>query len=458
MEREQDMNNTVLVLGAGASGIHASDFLLSQGKSVILYDGNTRLDPLEIQKKISGPVKIVLGELPDELLKNVDYAVISPGIPTDIPLVSGIRKAGLKVLSEIELAWLYERGTVIGITGTNGKTTTVTLTGDIMKAAFGEDKAFTVGNIGTPYTEKVSGTSEDSVTTVELSSFQLETVDTFHPHVSAILNITPDHLNRHHTMEAYAEAKERVTKNQGAEDFVVLNREDERLRVFGENLEGPKVLWFSGLHELENGYFLEGDTMYAAENGVRTALLRTDEVHLVGRCNYENILAAIAISDAMKVPREVSLPVVREFRAVSHRIEFTRTVKGVRYYDDSKGTNPDAAIQGIRAMTSKTILIGGGYDKGSEFDDWIREFGDKVKLLILMGTTAQKIADTAVKYGFTDVTFVSSMEEAVQKASACALPGENVLLSPACASWDMFKSYEERGDIFKELVRKLPEE
>ena len=160
----------------------------------------------------------------------------------------------------------------------------------------------------------------------------------------------------------------------------------------------------------------------------------------------------------MKVPREVSLPVVREFRAVSHRIEFTRTVKGVRYYDDSKGTNPDAAIQGIRAMTSKTILIGGGYDKGSEFDDWIREFGDKVKLLILMGTTAQKIADTAVKYGFTDVTFVSSMEEAVQKASACALPGENVLLSPACASWDMFKSYEERGDIFKELVRKLPEE
>ena len=452
------MNNTVLVLGAGGSGIHASDLALREGKSVVLYDGNTNLDPEEIQKKISGPVRIVLGELPEEILREAEFAVISPGIPTDIPLVTGIRKAGLKVLSEIEFAWLFERGTVIGITGTNGKTTTVTLVGDIMKAAFGEARAFTVGNIGTPYTEKVSETTEGSVTTVELSSFQLETVDTFHPHVSAILNITPDHLNRHHTMEAYAEAKERVTENQDADDTVVLNWEDERLRAFGEHLQGPKVLWFSGLHELKDGYYLKGDTLYAAGDGVNTALLLTDEVHLVGRCNYENILAAIAVSDAMNVPRETTLQVVKEFRAVSHRIEFTRTVNGVRYYDDSKGTNPDAAIQGIRAMNSKTVLIGGGYDKGSEFDDWIKEFGDKVKLLILMGTTARKIADTAKKYGFTDVVFVSSMEEAVQKAYKAAIPGENVLLSPACASWDMFKSYEERGDIFKRLVRELPGE
>ncbi len=452
------MNNTVLVLGAGGSGIHASDLALREGKSVVLYDGNTNLDPEEIQKKISGPVRIVLGELPEEILREAEFAVISPGIPTDIPLVTGIRKAGLKVLSEIEFAWLFERGTVIGITGTNGKTTTVTLVGDIMKAAFGEARAFTVGNIGTPYTEKVSETTEGSVTTVELSSFQLETIDTFHPHVSAILNITPDHLNRHHTMEAYAEAKERVTENQDADDTVVLNWEDERLRAFGEHLQGPKVLWFSGLHELKDGYYLKGDTLYAAKDGVNTALLRTDEVHLVGRCNYENILAAIAVSDAMNVPRETTLQVVKEFRAVSHRIEFTRTVNGVRYYDDSKGTNPDAAIQGIRAMNSKTVLIGGGYDKGSEFDDWIKEFGDKVKLLILMGTTARKIADTAKKYGFTDVVFVSSMEEAVQKAYEAALPGENVLLSPACASWDMFKSYEQRGDIFKKLVRELPGE
>ena len=451
------MNDTVLVLGAGGSGIHASEFLLSMGKSVILYDGNTKLDPDEIRAKIAGPVKIVLGELPDEILEVCDYAVISPGIPTDIPLVEGIRRAGLKVLSEIELAWLYERGTVIGITGTNGKTTTVTLAGDIMKAAFGADKAFTVGNIGTPYTEKVALSSEDSVTTVELSSFQLETVDTFHPHVSAILNITPDHLNRHHTMEAYAEAKERVAENQGPQDFIVLNAEDERLRAFGERLSGPRVLWFSGLRALRDGYFLEGDKLYAAENGVRTLLLRTDEVNLVGHCNYENILAAIAIADAMEVPREVTLRVVRGFRAVSHRIEFTRTVNGVRYYDDSKGTNPDAAIQGIRAMNARTILIGGGYDKGSEFDEWIAEFGDKVKLLLLMGVTAKKIAETADRMGFRDYIFVSSMEEAMRKAYECALPGENVLLSPACASWDMFKSYEERGDIFKRLVRELPD-
>ncbi len=456
------MEHKVLVLGAGGSGIHASDFLLSQGKSVVLYDGNTKLDPEEIGKKIKGKVEIVLGELPDGILENTEYAVISPGIPTDIPLVLGIKAAGIPVLSEIELAWLYERGTVIGITGTNGKTTTVTLVGDIMKAAYGEEKAFTVGNIGTPYTEKVSRTSRDSVTTVELSSFQLETVDTFHPHVSAILNITPDHLNRHHTMEAYEEAKERVAKNQRPEDVIVLNYEDERLRAFGEKLErseaeSPKVLWFSGLRALKNGYFLEGNTLFYSENEERTVLLGTHEVNLVGRCNYENILAAIACADAMKVPRSVTLETVKNFHAVSHRIEFTRTVRGVRYYDDSKGTNPDAAIQGIRAMDSKTVLLGGGYDKGSEFDDWIMEFGDKVKLLILMGTTARKIADTAEKYGFRNIVFVSSMEAAVQKAYETALPGENVLLSPACASWDMFKSYEERGDIFKKLVRELPE-
>ena len=452
------MNKAVLVLGAGQSGIHASDLLISMGRSVILYDGNVKLSPDEIRKKIAGPVEIVLGDLDDELPGRVDCAVISPGIPTDIPPVQKLKNAGIRVLSEIELAWLYERGTVIGITGTNGKTTTVTLVGDIMKAAFGADKAFTVGNIGTPYTEKVAETSEDSITTVELSSFQLETVDTFHPHVSAILNITPDHLNRHHTMEAYAAAKERVAENQTAEDFIVLNAEDEWLKAFGEGLRGPRVLWFSGVRPLKDGYYLQDDTLYHSENGVSEALLRTDEVHLVGRCNYENILAAIAVSDAMKVPREVSLPVVREFRAVSHRIEFTKEVRGVRYYDDSKGTNPDAAIQGIRAMKSKTVLIGGGYDKGSEFDDWIIEFGDKVKLLILMGTTAEKIAETAEKYGFRDYIFVSSMEEAVEKAHAAAYPGENVLLSPACASWDMFKSYEERGDIFKRLVRELPED
>ena len=452
------MNKAVLVLGAGQSGIHASDLLISMGRSVILYDGNEKLIPGEILKKLSGPAEIVLGDLSDDVLERVEYAVISPGIPTDIAPVLKIRSAGLKVLSEIELAWLYEKGTVIGITGTNGKTTTVTLVGDIMKAAFGSDRAFTVGNIGTPYTEKVAETTGESVTTVELSSFQLETVDTFHPHVSAILNITPDHLNRHHTMEAYAEAKERVAKNQDASDFIVLNAEDERLKAFGETLQGPRVLWFSGLHALKNGYYLMDDALYSAVNGMSERLLGTDEVHLVGRCNYENILAAIAVADAMKVPREVTLPVVREFRAVSHRIEYTRTVRNVRYYDDSKGTNPDAAIQGIRAMNAKTVLIGGGYDKGSEFDDWIKEFGDKVKLLILMGTTAKKIARTCEKYGFSDYIFVSSMEEAVEKAHAAALPGENVLLSPACASWDMFKSYEERGDIFKRLVRELPEE
>ncbi len=449
------MEKRVLIAGCGRSGIQAANLMLSQGEDVILYDANTSLDREQITRQLVHPCEIYLGEPNADLLTRVSYCIISPGIPMDSPLASSLKNAGIGIRSEIEAAFLYERGTVIGITGTNGKTTTTTLVGDIMKAHLGENQAFTVGNIGVPYAGEVLKSSDVSVTTIELSSFQLETVHSFRPHVSAILNITPDHLNRHHTMECYAEVKERITMNQTESDFCVLNADDERLAAFGHSDLRPKVLWFSGTKALTDGYYLQGDMMYRAQGGRPETLLRTDEVHLVGQCNYENILAAIAITEAMGVPEKTILSVCRSFLAVPHRIEYVRTVNGVRYYNDSKGTNPDAAIQGVKAMSSPTYLIGGGYDKGSSYDEWIESFNGKIKELILMGVTAPKIAECARAHGFNQIVFVNSMEEAVREAAEKALPGEAVLLSPACASWGMFRNYEERGDIFKELVNSL---
>ena len=449
------MKKRFLIAGLGRSGIESANLLLGKGEEVVLYDGNESLDRNGIAGKLTGKAEIILGELPDVTSLGLTGAVLSPGISPELPFVEAIREAGIPISSEIELAYRFEKGTVIGITGTNGKTTTTSLVHAIMKAWKGEEKAFVAGNIGIPYAKEVVKTSQDSVTTLELSSFQLENVDRFHVSISAILNITPDHLNRHHTMEAYAAAKYEIVKNERPGDVLVLNREDERLSAFGNRPHQAKIVWFSGKEPLKDGYFLRGKELISSENGKETVRLTLDETTLVGQCNYENILAAIAIADAAGVPEEITRQSIRDFRAVSHRIEYTATVNGVRYYDDSKGTNVDAAIQGIRAMTGNTVLIGGGYDKGSEFDDWIEAFDGKVKLLLLMGATAEKIAETAKRHGFTKIRFVESMEEAVKIAAETAVSGEAVLLSPACASWGMFRDYEERGDIFKRLVREL---
>ena len=446
------MKQTVLVAGCGRSGTDAALLLLKTGSEVILYDGNTSLNRADIQSALPVPCEIVLGELPRETALRVSYCVISPGIPLEVPFVLLLRELGIPVISEIELAWRFEKGRVIGITGTNGKTTTTALTGAIRKAYLGEDRAFTAGNIGTPYTGEVLKSREDSVTTIELSSFQLETVDTFRPHVSAILNITPDHLNRHHTMENYIAVKERAAMNQGPEDFCVLNYGDPVLRAFGEQVPVP-VVWFSGNELPENGYGILGDSLVEVRDGAFRVLMHTSETSLVGQCNYENILAAIAISACMQVPEEVILETVRRFKAVPHRIEFVEEIGGVRYYNDSKGTNPDAAVQALKAMNGPILLIAGGYDKGSDFDEWAEYFPGRVKRAVLLGATKEKIAACLDAHGFRDYTFAESLKSAAEILREEALPGENVLLSPACASWDMFKSYEERGDLFKQYVR-----
>ena len=449
-----------LIIGSGISGIGAAGLLANFGAKITLYDGNEKLNPEEIAAKLPQGVnaRCIVGELPKEVEEATEALILSPGVPTDIPLVVRMRERGVQVLGEIELAYLAEKGTVAAVTGTNGKTTTTTLLGEIMKAYLGEEKTFVVGNIGNPYTLEVLKTSKDSVTVGELSSFQLETIHTFRPHVSAILNVTPDHLNRHHTMEAYVQAKEAVAMNQTKDDTCVLNYENEYTRDFGKRCPA-RVVFFSSQRELEEGYFLRGTRIIRKFDGVESDLMdiRTD-MNLVGIHNAENVMAGIAMAEGMGVPMDVILRVIKDFKAVEHRIEYVATKKGVVYYNDSKGTNPDAAIQGIKAMDRPTILIGGGYDKQNTYDEWIESFDGKVKWLVLIGQTREKIAECAKKHGVTQIKFADTYDECLQLCTALAEPGDAVLLSPACASWGMFPNYETRGRLFKEYVNALPNE
>ncbi len=441
----------VLVFGSGISGESAAELLDREGAAVILYDGNEKLDAEEIKKKMPENVRVVLGAFPEEMLDGLDLTVMSPGVPTDLPIVEKMRAKGIPIWGEIELAYVCGKGDVLAITGTNGKTTTTSLLGQIMKNY--KESVFVVGNIGNPYTSIVPETKADSVIVAEMSSFQLETVHSFRPRVSAILNITPDHLNRHHTMEAYIAAKERIAENQTKQDFCVLNYEDDVLRKFGEKVEA-QVLYFSSRRKLNRGVYLDGKTIIC-QIDAPISVCDTDELQILGTHNYENVMAATAMAYAYGVPVEVIRKTLLEFKGVEHRIEFVAEKNGVAYYNDSKGTNPDAAIRGIQAMNRPTVLIGGGYDKESAYDEWIQAFDGKVKKLVLIGATRDKIAQTARSLGFTDIVMADSFEEAFEKCVEYAQPGDAVLLSPACASWGMFKNYEERGDKFKELVEQL---
>lgn len=435
----------VLVAGLGKSGMAAYELLKKMGALVSLYDGNKEM------KIESVDVPLYLGDLPEEMFTGFDCAVFSPGVPLNIPAARYLIRNKVPVIGEIELAWLMERGQVIGITGTNGKTTTTTLTGEIMRAY--NQKTFVVGNIGNPYTKEVLKSEKDSVTVAEISSFQLETIDTFAPKVSAVLNITPDHLNRHGTMENYIDAKISITKNQGADQLCVLNYEDEVLRERARHMR-CRTLFFSSRRKLSQGMYKdESGNLVMAEDG--RVILNQKETRLPGDHNAENIMAALLMVFEMGVPEELAAEVVRNFQPVEHRVEFVKSVNGVDYYNDSKGTNPDAAIKGIQSMDRPTVLIGGGYDKGGDFSEWIRSFDGRVKRLLLLGATRERIAQNAKDCGFTDYQFVDTLEEAVSTASELAAAGDAVLLSPACASWDMFDSYEQRGNMFKELVNGL---
>ena len=447
-------NKNVLVFGTGISGIAAAGLLENKGAHPVLFDGNAELEEQVIRAKLpeGSKAEILLGDLTDDQIRSLDLVVLSPGVPTDLPLVNRLREAGLKIWGEIELAYECSRGDVLAITGTNGKTTTTSLLGAIMQHA--KESAFIVGNIGIPYTQIVEETKESSVTVAEISSFQLETIEQFRPKVSAILNITPDHLNRHHTMEEYIRVKELITKNQTEEDTCVLNYEDEVLREFGKTLK-CQVIFFSSLRTLEKGIYLNGEMIEYNDGSSTTTICSVKELNLPGRHNYENVCAATAMALAYGISLEDIRYVLVRFKAVEHRIEYVTEVNGVVYYNDSKGTNPDAAIKGIQAMDRPTLLIGGGYDKNSSYEEWINAFDGKVRYLVLLGQTKEKIAEAARKCGFEHVIMTESLEEAVAFCAEHAEPGDAVLLSPACASWGMFPNYEVRGKRFKELVYQL---
>ena len=446
-------NKTVMAVGTGISGIGAVDLLNKVGADCILYDGNEKLDRQKVQEKLGdNKAEIIIGAFDEALLSRIDLLVISPGVPIDSPIVLTFKNAGIPVWGEIELAYNYDKGKVIAITGTNGKTTTTALVGQII-AAYNE-KTFVVGNIGNSYTGEVLKTSEDSYTVAEISSFQLETVHEFHPIVSAILNITPDHLNRHHTMECYAWTKERISENQTKADTCVLNLEDKYLTDFAPECKAD-VVWFSSERKPSVGAYVDGEMIKYTDGTNDYDMLNVHDMNLLGKHNYENVCAAIAMTKAAGIPDDIIIEQVKKFKAVEHRIEYVATKNGVDYYNDSKGTNPEAAVKAIEAMVKPTILIGGGYDKGSEFDLYVKAFKDKVKLLVLIGQTSAKIADTCKKYGFENIEYADSMEQVVDICAKNAVSGDAVLLSPACASWGMFDNYEQRGRIFKDLVNNL---
>lgn len=448
-----------LVAGTGKSGIASANLLVKIGSELILYnsDENTDFDEVSKQLESTDNVSFLSGEISKDFFEknHIDVLVASPGVPLEADFMVKATEAGIPIWSEVELAYVAGKGRVIGITGTNGKTTTTSLVGAIMASHFDDVKV--VGNIGIPYTTTAFESTDETVTVAEISSFQLETVHSFNPDVSAILNITPDHLNRHGTMEIYTDCKLRIAKNQDVDEPVILNYEDEILRDRAKDLTN-KIVWFSSKQKVPCGVYLDGeDIVYfdPDEGDSPIKVCNKNETTLVGVHNLENIMAAVAIAINMEVPVEKIRESVKNFKAVPHRIEYVNTVNDVIYYNDSKGTNTDASIKAIEAMSRPTVLVAGGYDKKVSFDEWADALDGKVKCLVLLGQTADQIEETVRAKGFDNVIKVTSIEEAVEKCYENAQPGDAVLLSPACASWGMFDNYEQRGDIFKDCVNKL---
>ncbi|NPV72709.1 MAG: UDP-N-acetylmuramoyl-L-alanine--D-glutamate ligase [Pelotomaculum sp.] len=443
----------VLVIGAGRSGLAVSRFLVKKGASVVLADaGKPDYPDGELEDLTAAGVELSLGGYPAVGKESVDLVVVSPGVPLTVEPVRAAVREGIPVTGELELAYYFTRSPIVAVTGTNGKTTTTTLIGEIFKDA--GMNTLVGGNIGSPLIAEVERYGPNDVIVAEVSSFQLETASTFRPKVGVVLNITPDHLDRHGTMGNYAATKARMFANQGPGDFAVLNCDDPLAASLKAGVRS-RVIFFSRRKELKEGVWVSGGMIVASLNGHREVVCRSDELGLPGAHNLENALAAVAAAKAMGIESLSLAGTLRRFKGVAHRLEFVAEIDGVRYINDSKGTNPDAAIKALESYGEPIVLIAGGKNKGSDFREFARKVKEKAKVLVVLGQSAGLIAEAARAEGFENILYADGFREAVLLARRVARPGDIVLLSPACASWDMFKSFEERGDLFKEIVLSL---
>lgn len=447
-------NKKVLVVGTGKSGKAAAQAMAKLGAQVSVQDSKAEdeLDPQLLTFFRDKNINCYLGRQPDNM-SEFDMVILSPGVPPELDFINEAKAGGAEIIGELEIAYRTGNGRYVAITGTNGKTTTTTLVGEIYKAA--GKKTYVVGNIGVAVISKALSAEEDSWLITETSSFQLETVKEFRPEISAILNLTPDHMDRHKTMENYGRAKAAVFKNQTKDQYCIINYDDKECYKLAENCPA-RVVPFSRTEELDFGaYVKDGRIVVRDENGRSEDICGADELMIPGTHNLENALAACAISYFGGIEASVIGKALREFRGVEHRIELCSEIDGIKFVNDSKGTNPDAAIKAIEAMKKNIILIAGGYDKGSSFDEFVEAFDGRVKSLLLLGKTATKIKDAAERAGFSNSVILKDMEACVREAYRIAEPGDVVLLSPACASWDMYTSFEQRGRHFKSCVEAL---
>ncbi len=445
---------TILAAGMGKSGKAVINTLINKGAIVQLYDQKkeSEIDPIVMSLVANYKLKTYFNNQ-SVSMRDVDILVVSPGIPLDTELVVEAKTNNVEVIGELELAYRLSEGKFVAITGTNGKTTTTALVGEIFAQA--QKEHFVVGNIGVAAISKAEEVSKEGYMITEVSSFQLETTSTFLPIVSAVLNITEDHLNRHKTMEKYIEAKANIYQNQEKEQYFVVNFDNELAYKMAEGCRGT-IIPFSRKEKLDQGIYVEDDKIVIKTmNGEIIPVFNIKELKIPGTHNLENALAAVGIAYYSGIEIEAIKKGLDVFSGVEHRIELVDEIEGVKYINDSKGTNPDASINAVRAMSGPTILIAGGMDKGSTFDTFIDAFEGKIKYMVLLGETAEIIKNTAEKKGFTHVILRKNMKECVEEAHRLSESGDTVLLSPACASWDMYPNFETRGEDFRNCVSAL---
>lgn len=445
-------NKRVLVVGLGKSGLAAARFLKQRGARVTVSDARPATLIAELPSLLEQGIVVEAGSHGILTFRRQDLIVVSPGVPPSTPELTQVRAMGMPILGEFELGAQFLRGEIVAVTGSNGKTTTTTLLGEIFKAA--GHATLVGGNIGRPVTEMVAESTDASWSVLEASSFQLETIQTFRPRIAVVLNITPDHLDRHGSFENYAAAKTRITENQTGEDFLVLNAEDEPTKLVAAKTRA-QIYWFSPRRRIKQGAFVHGDSIFfvAKEGSSAEPVMPVADIPLQGAHNVENVLAAVCAARLAGIPSAAIRSAVASFKAVEHRLEFVRELGGVRYFNDSKATNVDATVKAVEAFSGGIHLILGGKDKDSDYATMGPLLRERVKTVITIGTAAEKIERELA--GVTKIVRAETMDRAVLAAHEAATEGDVVLLAPACASFDQFENYEHRGRVFKELVRAL---